>query len=192
MSFEQGMDKTQLKEVVDLDNKLKGQNVHLSYLIPGFSGSSLTELCSHLQVRNAFRSNEVLPFLHTLLTLVGMGRCVPTKPSSIQSLTDFEDKFEENNFKAIRMRSFIVRVYWELDDEDLRSSFLRSICSMCSVNSESYSDSYKLFTFIENSEYVHTRDETGLFFIFSALTTSAEYSKVLTFAKEHIIKGMYI
>ena len=183
--------KAMSKEVVDLDNKLKGQNFDLSYLIPGFSGSSLLELCSHLQVKNSFRPNEVIPFLHSLLTDVGLGWCVP-KPSSIQLLTSFEDKFEEKDFKTIQMRSFIVRVYQEFDYDDLRLSFLENICFLCNVNSKKYSHSYRLFKFIENIECVHTRDETGLSFIIYALTTDAEFAKVLTFAKGHIINGMFI
>lgn len=183
------MNDDQLKEVGDLDTNLS-QNVNFSYLIPGYSGSSLGDLCTQLLSKNAFDPNEVIPFLHSLLTHLGLGLCVP-KPLSTQSLTNFASNFEKDDFKTIQMRCFILRVYQKFDNH-LRSSFLRSICSMCKVDSESYSDSYKLFKYIEDTGYVHSRDETGLFFIFKALATDAKFLKVLNFAEELIIKGMYI
>lgn len=188
------MNETQLKEINSVENKLKGRQPDFSYVIPGFTGKSLPELCSHLQVQHALSPDEVILFIYTLLSQVGLGWCIP-KPllTSIHSLTygNFDDKFEEGLYRTIQMRSFVLRVYHELD-VDLRSSFQLSICHMAKVNPDNFANSYKLFKYIENAELIHSKDESGLKFFFSALKSNGQYAKVLTFAKEHILYGTSI
>ena len=184
------MNTAQLKEVNDLESKLKGRETGLLYVIPGFSGKSLLHLCNYLQAID-FDPNEVIPFLHTILSQVGLGWCIPKPLSQSSKYDDFVNKFEDIDMKTIRMRSFILRIYHEFD-EDLRLSFCQTICAMVKVNTENYTDSYKLFRYIENTEYIHSKDESGLEFVFSALRADAQYKKVFSFAKEHIFNGMSI
>ena len=63
---------------------------------------------------------------------------------------------------------------------------------MVKFSTENYTDSYKLFQYIENTEYIHSKDESGLEFIFLALRADAQYKKVLSFEKKHILYGTSI
>ena len=184
------MNTAQLKEVNDLENKLKGRETDFLYVIPGFSGKSLLHLCNHLQTIG-FDPNEVIPFLHTMLSQVGLGWCIPKSLSQSSKYDDFANKFEDVDMKTIRMRSFVLRVYHEFDD-DLRLKFRETICAMLYISSENYTDIYKLFQYIENIEYIHSKDESGLEFFFSALRADGQYQKVFSFAKKHILNGMSI
>lgn len=186
------MNTAQLKEVNDLENKLQGRETGFLYhfFIPGFSGKSLLHLCNHLQIIG-FDPNEVIPFLHTMLSQVGLGWCIPKSLSQSSKYDDFANKFDDQAMKTIRMRSFVLRVYHELDG-DLRLQFCETICAMVKFSTENYTDSYKLFQYIENTEYIHSKDESGLELIFLALRADAQYKKVLSFAKKHILYGTSI
>lgn len=90
--------------------------------------------------------------------------------------------------KSLKLRTFVVRLCNRLGP-DRCVKFKQSICCLCNVHFDNYSEHYQIFEYLQNICSLHIDHAHGVKVIVEALATSEEFLSVVDFVMRFIHEG---